>query len=1731
MHLEEERRKRFQVEERDRLEELKFEEERIEKIKKETENERIKREEKIINEKKIKLICDNLTNLKLKLNEVGNYATKMIPLDEQMIIIAESERELNHLNSQLEKINTDGLGSQPINNSVGFTDNLTTFDLVKSFVQFLQTQVNDKQKEVMHKQNLKLKLDESIYNLQQYKSLAFKILNEQETNSSYVQSLSDLQEKIKSIHMIEDSVHKCIREIDELDNMYQFHQNDKINIDLNEIRENTLKPLHLYATNLEEIESQWNLFDTEFTLLKTFLKHDIEYENIVNNKDSIIIQDVNYELNKYNKVKQHLINKLPSIKETLNTGLKLFDTKLCSPKFKKEINEMKDAINDTLTTIDNKLVILNMINMNNDKAEILDKKLNIIKSDLYSIEINENDNNLRNNLAELIELKKHLKQIQIEKDLMENEFEIELNTNLKVLNINETIYQQKFQSNLGQHTETINSLNKQIDLLESKYQKDLLKVLPSRNAITELNSWIKEKAFCIKELSKSIQPQNSTIGELDTYMRQLQDLNDEMVQKESTLEFVRESIETEIKQGFYDLNVCEHSRVLEQDWLKLKQDIQMDLERLDVVFQKINEFNKDIYEIENWIIEQNEKHNKDDDSNDLDVSNVFDEQKNEDDKINKNERDSFMTKIGNNKIILDRIEQINKLNPGYNKNDNDTLKYKPIAENYIEKKLEELKSNLMNLEKYTNLKRENSLTKIKQKYFTSIHDIIANIKREVNFLNHGRLLTLHQYESSIDNILNLQLSLDDLYEEMISKFKNYIEKQIDSSNNEISLNEYLNELNYEETKKVLEEVIHHANIDILPLWKNFNNLAKEIDEQFGTIHSNILQANVHLQNHAVSPLQNSYGNDCNATLIPKFEEFLRNIDMQTHYDKITNIDNNAKQLIESVTNLNTKQQLIQHLDFIHEQHSNLCNLVQNLHNRYEELCYEQKVYEDLVEKTSELIKEAKQIIDLRIDDLDNFDSNRTKSILNLIRDAEINIRNNIDKFRKLHIQDGQRMQKLCEIVTTADETIKNLYLKQSQLLDHINEKKYKIQLKINEIKLFINTYENRRNYLKTLELSKQKVDLNPYLEILDYIQDNKQKLNEYLLILDDLLHAILIKNQNDDLCFDNQDEAEVKSLMEKLNFLIKQIDVIRNSGFLENFRELNEIIEKFEQINNLTDKENEKSIQIKLLYSRFNELKRMLMSNIETFSDLNIQFLENIHLKHILDRIENEFNFVLKDAESLLDKLHKYRTLSVRIDQQLIDIEEKMNKREAFQLSSLQKSIANSVLIEKSNEPDNLESQLNYFSQLKKYLYDEQFKIDLDTMHKLGCELDRQRKYGNFINADIRMMLMKDDRVTSFSNKDILKTIEYLPNHEALRIKYLDLTYRLDIKMKELESEFTNWKFIAKKSRRLLDLIKKYHEILSTITKNTNKYVSDNSQTNKYDISEVNGKCFANKTDINRILNSLKRDILTKLESYEYLKDEIVNLSSKSTIKSFLIKDIVDKIINEWDLLINRVKNKIVKIEKLSNKLIDLDSNLYNLRQEIFVIEIYLNNDCFYDLNLNKYKDILSKKQELEELLNRLYSQDESVTRLFKYCTINTHNRKLVLCLHERWQKIKLTITEKILELQNIWLHICDLNEQIERFNIIWTKTNNFYLNTLLTMTSNNLNLIKFIEHLYSTIKDDDKLIKYLNQSYICLIKMTIKFPLFHQNENFKQRIMFLNSKWDDLHNEIAIKIKGVFIT
>lgn len=204
------------------------------------------------------------------------------------------------------------------------------------------------------------------------------------------------------------------------------------------------------------------------------------------------------------------------------------------------------------------------------------------------------------------------------------------------------------------------------------------------------------------------------------------------------------------------------------------------------------------------------------------------------------------------------------------------------------------------------------------------------------------------------------------------------------------------------------------------------------------------------------------------------------------------------------------------------------------------------------------------------------------------------------------------------------------------------------------------------------------------------------------------------------------------------------------------------------------------------------------------------------------------------------------------------------------------------------------------------------------------------------------------------------------------------MTCKIDMEVKDLEQEFAKWKSIVNKSTKLLSLIRSTHEQLAKI--------SLSNKCDRINSTEINNQsCSFNTSDIlnglddmstnsleyrielkdnkslSQLVDYLKFEVLTNLNENEGLKQEIVDLSYKSSMKSSSIRAIVNNVLDEWKLVNQKANSKIAKLEKFMKSLNDLDGRLNKVREQIFNWETYLNQECFADMDLVDFQTIISK--------------------------------------------------------------------------------------------------------------------------------------------------------------------------
>ncbi len=278
-----------------------------------------------------------------------------------------------------------------------------------------------------------------------------------------------------------------------------------------------------------------------------------------------------------------------------------------------------------------------------------------------------------------------------------------------------------------------------------KYQEEIMRRLPSRSALNELVDWLRLRLELVESLSEQIGVEKSnSVNQLEAYKRKLTEINDEMKQgQENSLKFIRNSIEDEIQQGFYDLSVSEQLAKTERDWTRLKHKLNTDLERLNLSLVRISEFDRNVKQMQLWIQNQSIGNNSNEVSSILNQStseqigsgsivvdlNVIDDDK------------KILAQINNYKELLSRLENLwqqerNELPSSEN------CKIGLLVQYHMSKNLDELKSNLQRMELISKLKIENNLTQIKQNYTMEINELNAALESEVNFINFGKNIQL-----------------------------------------------------------------------------------------------------------------------------------------------------------------------------------------------------------------------------------------------------------------------------------------------------------------------------------------------------------------------------------------------------------------------------------------------------------------------------------------------------------------------------------------------------------------------------------------------------------------------------------------------------------------------------------------------------------------------------------------------------------------------------------------------------------------------------------------------------------------------------------------------------------------------------------------------------------------------------------------------------------------------------
>jgi hypothetical protein len=1142
--------------------------------------------------------------------------------------------------------------------------------------------------------------------------------------------------------------------------------------------------------------------------------------------------------------------------------------------------------------------------------------------------------------------------------------------------------------------------------------------------------------------------------------------------------------------GFYDIAICEKYSKLDMDFKSLKDLNENCLNYLNVQFVKLSEFSRDIDEFENWLSEYDNtlsvnKSNVDDLDDDLvhlDLNNLT-----ENFKIS-----------GRIEMFKMKIVSLEKIYGDFDASNTDglKLKFKHLSNNFVRSKLNELQARLNLIDEYMNRKFERNLFKLKDFYQNKIKIIKNTLDFQVNLVTSGNLITLHQYENAINTIKEEKSNLDRLKREMHDKYKQFErdEKCVIRFESMSDLNEhYLTNTG----SNSIDELLKNSTQTIFK-WKQFDNHVGNFDCEFNRIHSNLIDLDLYLTN-----MENGkHSGLCQRVELARCQDKLNDNFVAIKFDRLNDMlidmDNGIQFVYDTCVNPNTKTQLARSLELVRSKYKSLLKFNESIRLRSSEFFARHKAFIDLTEATRRVVAESRDMLAASpTNDLQQSSDNvlRLKTLLDKSNRIEAELRSIVDRCSTTTIHTSMHVENLFGLVNECECELTALRGQQTRLVELLNEKRYRIKAKLVDIEHFLNyirhKYDACMDKIDFTSNSRVIQNFDQYIGFLLDMHTNWTKLISTKNELDSLGDQLKQQQSIDDHDRDIDDEIELLTrLNDAISPYLEHIEFVRSCNYLDMLQEFNDVIKKI-----LRFDEDPRSVigtsqpfndadDLKYLFNRFNSLKANILVRLN--DEHPIIYLNKRKYLDLIENCEWKFNEILLNSQTQREKIANYRTLAIDIETRLQNIEDKLRLTDDNQYQLI-------VIDDCNFDFKKFEEQFAVYVKLKDSLQCDVLRKSLNFFYELECDLERMRRYSGQLPID----------------EQLLKDLDALPVYETLRVKQTHLTGRLDNKLKELESEFANWKYIAKKSRRLLDLITFNYKQLKQITDKHKSF-------KQYRIIE-------NQKELLNIINKLKYEVLESLYKNSYMKNEVLDLVKKVNIKSRNMQSLVEKIISNWTGLIDKVKKQIHKYESLNKKINNLDVNLTKLDGKITILETYLKRDFYKDLHLESInsKQITKKQMELKNFLKCLHKQNAYVVGLLDYTKMNLCNGDMVQSLGDRWSGLKTIINNKHIELENLFASMQDLQEQIEKCHVVLNKTETLFLSNL---HENNL---KYINNLYAIINDDYELIKCLNKSYMNAMK-TFGESIFNENNVFKEKVYAVNKRWDYLHNEVAVKIKAV---
>ncbi|RMZ97858.1 hypothetical protein BpHYR1_020011, partial [Brachionus plicatilis] len=993
---------------------------------------------------------------------------------------------------------------------------------------------------------------------------------------------------------------------------------------------------------------------------------------------------------------------------------------------------------------------------------------------------------------------------------------------------------------------------------------------------------------------------------------------------------------------------------------------------------------------------------------------------------------------------------------------NDPLIHSVIYDHIVQQ-LDHLKSNLDKVQLFNQLKIQNNFTHIKQSFSAEINELNLRLHNELNFVLTGKMTALSQYTSAIANLKQTLHRLEQKRAEMANHLKQF---ELDLQSSDLALLLTVSS----STSLLLDPHSKHSIINNLTN-RDLENKAKSAIYRADTDMIEQWKKYDQMLEHLLARLHSNW---------QSFSHQANSIECMCSSESVAQkwslFEQTVGQMSQSKSIFSSVEQLGRSLSPLNA--SLAAQLVQNkalVEMKWDELS---KLADSVSHRLQQAAQEQ-QVYARLVDEVERAVS-RSERMLEEGASSE-------------HLEGclSADIKKLsCDIESVENELrakmseFKDVHVKDSHCIEKMYDLTCQCATQLNRLRDFrvkLLDQIQERNYLTEMKLN----DLHSFLSTLEnFVEKKFEQLGDQSL-LDQYLNCVKYLQTNDvelskwQFCVERlRIEADQECHKQKMCSLDERIQKLRQlirvigskDGLFEQLLALKDLCSVVESADFKLSSDEAKLVSLK---QHFIDLTLKIEKSITQCQIVDFDFFNQNCLKNI----ESKLNASICSFLQINDLSKQFSTKLNKINVTLGQIEAELAAESGQfikDLSGYEQKVAN-------------------LKSLKSALTDTELRSEIEQTQHLSERLQTTHQF------------------------------------QATKIKYLDMCCDLDKLINRHDLEHDHLRQIVHKSQQLLDLIKQSHEQLSQfkINKREERIESEHS--------------------VDQMLNFIKLNVLQRLKQNELIKNDILDLYSSYLNACTrdhavdLIKDIVDKLLFEWDSINERCLGKIKKFEAFKTKLTDVDRRLNKIREYLQSMESYVRYEMFAGFDLTDMRQIVAKKAELENLLSCLAKKDAGTESVLKQALnmyeANVQQMSFVTNLKSRWHDLKIVIRDKILKLSNIWLF---LNDQIENFYLILNKTEDFYTNILLSANYlvideceiKNFELSKYtgffrlIEDLYATINEDNKLIKYLNESFINFSKYVHDFESTQCLEKIRHKLLEINSRWDALHNDIAIKIR-----